>query len=102
MGTDALLLHLGEGRRKGKGRDQDTTASFRPGNLERLFQDIKVKFHKSMRCGKAKCTSECEEGVFVPQHSDSENRLECEVLGPVPAVQIWTCPLTLQASVLPW
>ena len=23
MGTDALLLHLGEGRRKGKGRDQD-------------------------------------------------------------------------------
>lgn len=74
----------GEGRRESKGRDQDTAASFRPGDPERLFQDIKVKFHESMRCRKAKSTSECAEGVFVRQHRDSENRLACEGLGPCP------------------
>lgn len=40
--TNALLLHLGKGRRKGKGRDQDVTQSLRPGKLESIFQVIKV------------------------------------------------------------
>ena len=40
--TNASLLHLGKGRRKGKGRGQDVTQSLRPGKLESIFQVIKV------------------------------------------------------------
>lgn len=47
MGTHALLLHLGKGRREGKGKNQDATASLRPGKLERLSQDVRLSHEVS-------------------------------------------------------
>lgn len=47
MGTNALLLHLGKGRREGKGKNQDATASLRPGQLERLSEDMRLSHQTS-------------------------------------------------------
>lgn len=42
VGTNSSCLHLGKGRKKGKGRDQDATRSLRPGRPGSLFQVIQV------------------------------------------------------------